>query len=257
MGVIILENIVKYYEQQDEDSRLKMDRAHSLEYLTTIKYLDKICHGQETILDACAGTGAYCFYLAEKGYSVTAGDIAPSNVNIIKEKQKKNPVLHDIYTGDILNLSQFEDETFNIVLCLGAFYHLHSETERDKAVLECKRVTKKGGLIVVAYLNRFASFVNNFSNNPENIHEILKQFYTGNKNVFYRSTPSEIENLMVRCQITKKYNIATDGLAFMYPKQLQSISEKEFSEYLNYHYDTCENTNVLGYSLHGLFIGEK
>lgn len=116
---------------------------------------------------------------------------------------------------------------------------------------------KKGGLIVVAYLNRFASFVNNFSNNPENIHEILRQFYTGNKNVFYRSTPIEIENLMVRCQVTKKYNIATDGLAFMYPKQLQSISEKEFSEYLKYHYDTCENTNILGYSLHGLFIGEK
>lgn len=252
-----LEEMLNYYEQQDEDSRLKMDRAHSLEYLTTIKYLDKICDGQATILDSCAGTGAYCFYLAEKGHTVTAGDITPSNVNIIKEKQKKNPVLHDIYTGDILNLSQFEDETFDIVLCLGAFYHLHSETERQKAVLECKRVAKKGGIIVVAYLNRFASFVNNFSNNPRNIHEILNQFYTGNRNVFYRSTPTEIEDLMVRCQVTKKYNISTDGLSFMYHKQLQSISEEEFNEYLNYHYDTCENSNILGYSLHGLFIGEK
>lgn len=249
--------MVKYYEQQDEDSRLKIDRAHSLEYLTTIKYLDKICNGQATIIDACAGTGVYSFYLAEKGHTVIAGDIAPSNVKIIKVKQNKNPILHDIYTGDILNLSQFEDETFDIVLCLGAFYHLHSETERQKAVLECKRVAKKGGLIVVAYLNRFASFANNFSNNPGNIHEILNQFYTGKRNVFYRSTPAEIENLMLRCKVTKRYNISTDGLAFMYNKQLQSISEEEFSEYLNYHYDTCENTNILGYSLHGLFIGEK
>ena len=81
-----MDNLIDYYEQQDEDNRLNLDRAHNLEYLTTIKYLDKICHGSVSILDACAGTGAYCFYLAEKGHSVTAGDIVPANVNIIKEK---------------------------------------------------------------------------------------------------------------------------------------------------------------------------
>ncbi|MCB2354916.1 class I SAM-dependent methyltransferase [Clostridium estertheticum] len=187
-----MDTIINYYKQQDEDSRLGEDRAHYLEYLTTIKYLDKICPKHARVLDACAGTGAYCFYLAEKGHTVTAGDIAPSNVNIIDEKQKRNPILHNIYTGNILNMSQFEDESFDIVMCLGAFYHLHNEIEREKSVLECKRVVKKGGLIVVAYLNRFASFINNFSNQSDSIHEILNQFYTGNKSVFYRSTPTEI-----------------------------------------------------------------
>ena len=99
-----MDNIIEYYEQQDEDSRLKEDRANSLEYLTTIKYLDKICAKQVKLLDACAGTGAYCFYLAGKGHIVTAGDIAPSNVSIIENKQKTNPILHDIYTGDILKM---------------------------------------------------------------------------------------------------------------------------------------------------------
>ena len=252
-----MDTIINYYEQQDEDSRLEEDRAHYLEYLTTIKYLDKICPKHARILDACAGTGAYCFYLAEKGHTVTAGDIAPSNMKIIDEKQKRNPILHNTYIGNILKMSQFEDESFDIVMCLGAFYHLHNEIEREKSVLECKRVVKKGGLIVIAYLNRFASFINNFSNQSDSIHEIMNQFYTGNKSVFYRSTPTEIEKLMSKCQISKKYNIATDGVAFMYSKQLQSISEVEFNEYLNYHYDTCENENILGYSLHGLFIGEK
>lgn len=257
MEVRLLDNIIKYYEQQDEDSRLKKDRAHSLEYLTTIKYLDKICTKPSKILDACAGTGAYCFYLAKKGLIVTAGDIAPSNVSIIEEKQKSNPILHDIYTGNILNMSQFEDESFDIVMCLGTFYHLHDEADRDKSVLECKRVVKKGGFIVVSYLNRFASFINNFSNQADNTHEILDQFYTGNKSVFYRSTPTEIEALMSENKISKKYNIGTDGVAFMYPKQLENISEMDFIEYLNYHYGTCENENILGYSLHGLFIGKK
>lgn len=138
-----MENIIKYYEHQCEDNRLREDRAHSLEYLTTIRYLDRICSKQVKILDACAGTGAYCFYLAKKGNAVIAGDIVTSNINIIKEKQKINPILQDIYTGDICNLSKFENESFDVVLCLGAFYHLHDENERRKAMLECKRVTKR------------------------------------------------------------------------------------------------------------------
>lgn len=117
LEVSLLNNIINYYEHQDEDSRLVKDRAHYLEYFTTIKYLDKICYKYEKIWDACAGTGAYCFYLAEKGHIVTAGDITPSNVSIIEEKQKENHVLHDIYTGNILNMSQFRDESFDIVLC--------------------------------------------------------------------------------------------------------------------------------------------
>jgi 2-polyprenyl-3-methyl-5-hydroxy-6-metoxy-1,4-benzoquinol methylase len=89
LGVILLDKLEIYYDEQDEDIRLKVDRAHSLEYLTTIRYLDKICHEPVSILDACAGTGAYCFDLAEKGHLVTAGDVVPANVNMIKEKQKR------------------------------------------------------------------------------------------------------------------------------------------------------------------------
>lgn len=252
-----MNKIIEYYNTQDEDYRLIADRAHELEYITTMHYLEKVCAPNSKILDACAGTGIYCFDLGLKGHKVTAGDLTPANVKMIEVKNKKQPILDGIYTGDILDLSNFQDESFDITLCLGALYHLHDVKDREQALSECKRVTKTNGLIVVAYLNRFASFMNNFTYNHDNFDTIMQEFRTGNKKVFYRSTPSEMEQLASKLGILKLYNIATDGVAFMYPKQLESLSKEQYKKYLEYHFDNCENEHILGYSLHGLYIGRK
>jgi ubiquinone/menaquinone biosynthesis C-methylase UbiE len=252
-----MKNIFEYYNAQDEDIRLSLDRTHRLEYLTTMRYLEKVCPTNSTILDACAGTGAYCFDLAKKGHQVTAGDLVPQNIEMIEKKNQRAPILQKIYTGNILDLSMFDDNSFDVVLCLGAFYHLHQQTDRKQAVLECKRVVKSGGVIFIAYLNRFASFMNNFSHHPDNFENIINEFYTGNKNVFYRSNPIEIEALMAGCQITMLNDIGTDGTAFMYPNQLETLSNDDYDKYLEYHFNTCDDKSILGYSLHGLYIGKK
>jgi len=38
------------------------------------------------ILDVCAGTGRYAFYLADRGHTVTACDIIEQYVNMIRSK---------------------------------------------------------------------------------------------------------------------------------------------------------------------------
>lgn len=252
-----MKDIFAYYNEQNEDVRLSLDRAHKLEYITTMHYIEKISKSTSTILDACAGTGAYCFDLAKKGHDVIAGDLVPNNVEIILRKNKENSLLKDVYMGNILDLSRFNNESFDITLCLGAFYHLHEKSDRMQAIEECLRVTKKGGYVVVAYLNRFASLLNNFTYHPENFDNIIKEFNTGNKNVFYRSTPNEIELLTKESGITKVYNFATDGVSYIYPQQLEGLTEQQFQTYLEYHLSTCENNSTLGYSLHGLYIGKK
>jgi 2-polyprenyl-3-methyl-5-hydroxy-6-metoxy-1,4-benzoquinol methylase len=69
-------DIINFYECKcDEDGRLSSTRMSSVEFLTTMKYLKDICPSKSEILDACAGTGAYAFPLAEMGHNVTAGDL--------------------------------------------------------------------------------------------------------------------------------------------------------------------------------------
>jgi len=52
---MMLDLIKKYYEGYDEDGRLLRDKAHLTEYLTTIRYFDRLFAPNSRILDACAG----------------------------------------------------------------------------------------------------------------------------------------------------------------------------------------------------------
>lgn len=63
----ISSEVKKYYDDYDEDSRLVKDNAHSIEFITTIKYLDKYINNNHKVLEVWAGTGRYSFYYAEKG----------------------------------------------------------------------------------------------------------------------------------------------------------------------------------------------
>ena len=56
--------------------------------------------GNLEILDCAAGTGAYAFYLADKGHNVTATDITPRHIKIINEQLKDKP---ELFTEQYLN----------------------------------------------------------------------------------------------------------------------------------------------------------
>jgi 2-polyprenyl-3-methyl-5-hydroxy-6-metoxy-1,4-benzoquinol methylase len=246
-----------YSDPSLEDARLSSSMSNRLQYLTVMHYIQKVCPAKARILDACAGTGAYCFDLARSGYQITAGDIVAANVQVIGEKEQRLHLLEDVYVGDVCNLTRFADESFDATLCLGAYYHLPDAKDRRKALRECRRVTKSGGTVFVDYLNRNACFCRNFAHHPQRLSEILEEFKTGTRSVFYRSTPEEIERLAKECGFTKLCNAAMDGITCLYEKQLESLSEQDFNKYFMHHLATCEDSSILGMSVHGLFIGIK
>ena len=47
--------------------------------------------------------------------------------------------------------------------------------------------------------------------------------------------------------IQKIKHLATDGIADMLRLSINSLSREEFDLWMNYHLDTCENTNLIGY----------
>ena len=60
------EQINKTYDIFNEDARLR-SKSGRVEFLTTVKYIEKYLEPGMKILDIGAGTGAYSFYFAEKG----------------------------------------------------------------------------------------------------------------------------------------------------------------------------------------------
>ena len=76
-----------YYNNYDEEGRL-LSRHGQVEYLTTMKYIRESLIGisDPSVLEIGAGTGRYSVTLAKQGYRVTAVELIPHNLELLKSK---------------------------------------------------------------------------------------------------------------------------------------------------------------------------
>ena len=101
----------EYYNTRDEEKRL-LSQHGQVEYLTTMKYIHEcISHlAVPCILEVGAGTGRYSIALAKEGYSVTAVELVPHNLDVLKSKLDGSEPITAIQ-GNALDLSVFRDQS--------------------------------------------------------------------------------------------------------------------------------------------------
>lgn len=261
---ITTDEIINYYHFYDEQGRLDRDNSHKIEFLTTVRYLDRFIQPSSRVLDVSAGAGRYAFYLAQKGHKVFAGDLVGKHVEQMRDKQVKQQIGMEIFQGNALDLSRFKDNSFDAVLFMGPYYHLFDINDRLKAIKEAIRVLKKGGLLFLAYLTRASMFMVEVNRRCKIVDDNFIEEMIGNgilidrkESVFYFSTPLEIEEIIQNLHLQKVSNIATDGICYFMGTRLNEMSEIEFGNWMKFHYRTCEDPHLLGYSLHGLMICRK
>ena len=247
-----------YLSSYGEQNRFQLDQMHHIEYITTMRYLLKYLPKGCTVLDCCAGGGAYAFSLAKEGYKVIAGDLIKEHTDILNEKNK-NGLLEMVYQGNVLNMSLFANESFDAVLCMGALYHLLELKEREKCVAECLRILKNGGIFAFAYLNRNAARFNNLFDSKYSVHELSEKIKTGISGAFYFMDFDEATKLVSKYTVEKITEIGVDGLAYSHilKPRLNQATPEEFAYYMEYHLETCEQPLIIGHSMHVLWIGRK
>lgn len=261
-------HVVESYENYREEDRLTTNNARKIEFLTTARILDEHITSKSKILDCAAGTGIYSFYFADKGHTVTATDITPRHIDVIKEVLKNKPYDMETAVLDATNMSMFEDESFDIVLNMGPLYHLVNESDREECIKESLRVLKKGGLLVTAYIPRYYIFqyialqdVNFLDKNLANQiiqtgelhHDDKKCFWTDT----YYSTAEEMEQMYSSHQIAVIDHFAQDGAAPQFSEKVDSWNEEQFKVWCDYHYSVCRERSLLGSSNHAVIIGRK
>lgn len=62
-----------------EEKRLNTSNASRVEFLTSVRCIERYLRHSDRILDIGAGAGTYSFYFARKGYSVSTLEAAAAN----------------------------------------------------------------------------------------------------------------------------------------------------------------------------------
>lgn len=248
-----------YYNKFCEEKRLTR-RHGNVEYVTSMKYIHKYLEElpkDAKILDVGAGTGRYSVALAEEGYDVTAVELVKYNLGILKQKGSSVKA----YQGTALNLKRFKDNTFDMTLVFGPMYHLYKLEDKQKALQEAVRVTKKNGIILVAYcMNEYSILTYGFKQN--HIKESLAQ---GKVNEAFRVTPEpedlydyvrleDIAEINQAADVERIQIVAADGPANYMRQILNAMDEETYELFIQYHLSTCERPELLGASAHTLDI---
>lgn len=257
------EYVKKHYENYDEDGRL-LSKHGMVEYITTMKYIEKYLKPGMRILEIGAATGRYSHALARKGYHVNAVELVEHNIEIFRKNTKKGENV-TITQGNAVDLSEFKNDTYDITLLLGPMYHLFNQEDKLKALSEAIRVTKKGGIIFVAYCMGDASILS-YGFIQGEIYNIIEKCmldtetfdtFSNPWDIFELYRKEDIDELRNQFSVTQLHFIASDGYTNHMRETVDNMDDRMYELYLKYHLATCERQDLIGYSHHTLDIFRK
>lgn len=282
--------IEDFYGKFNEDKRLTT-RHGQVEYRVTMKYihdmLDELrtckqsntaCNSEKAvlensdlsgstvlssaikILDIGAGTGRYSAALCAEGYDVTAVELVKYNLGILKKKDSRIKAIQ----GNALNLKKLSDNTFDLTLLFGPMYHLMTDEEKIKALSEAKRVTRPGGIIMVAYImNEYGFVMRGIQENA-----LLESYDQGllSDDFHILSNEDSIYDF-VRIEDINRFNedtglkrikiISPDGPVNYIRPFVNKLSDEAFEKVVEYQLATCERQDIIGAGAHTVDILRK
>lgn len=219
--------LARFYASGGEHERLRSPLGE-LEFARTLEVLsDVLPAAPARILDIGGGTGPYARVLAARGYEVHLLDLAPVHV----EKALELGGLASARVGDARRLP-WQGGFADAVLLLGPLYHLPAQEERRAALLEARRVLKRGGVLCAAAISRYASLMDGMRAGyleDEAFRGIvladldggLHRNPTGDPRYFVESqflTPAQLETEIGAAGFVRAEVRAVQGLVFLDPR---------------------------------------
>jgi SAM-dependent methyltransferase len=231
------------------------------------------------VLDAGGGPGRYALELARLRYDVVLLDLTPELLDIAKYQIKKAQVtdrVKQVLQGSIDDLSMFKDNTFDVIICLGALSHVTERENRERAINELIRVAKKNAMLFVSVIGRLAILECGLVHWPEDmeidgLYEKLYETgdYDGGPGIHARGRTfthchlylsEELENSFKKRDVKVLAMVGLQGLATRHEKEINRLFKKHPKAWKNWwelHLKTCTHPSMADNSQHFMIICRK
>lgn len=257
--------LIDFYSHYDEDSRLSPKHG-MVEFLTTMRYVEKYIKPGDRVIEIGAGTGRYSHALARRGYAVDAVELVRHNIEVFRENTSPDETI-TIIQGNALDLSAFPDNGYDVTLLLGPLYHLYSPEDKRRAIGEAVRVTKPGGVIFAAYVISDGCLLDEgFNRGNIDVAEYIEKGLIDARTFAAKSEPKDlfelvrkedIDRLMAYFPTERLHYVAADGCALFMREAIDAMDGERFALYLKYHFATCEREDLAGITSHAIDIFRK
>lgn len=237
-----------------------------------MRYLKRYLPRKGLLLDAGGGPGRYTVELAKRGYHVLLLDLVKGFVDFAKQQLKGLGVSNtecDAVEGDITDLSRFEANTFDGVLCLGGpLSHIHPDRERKKAIRELIRVAKRGAPIFISVFGKWGAITRGPAKWVPRIRRDahFRRFYMTGDNYLWEGDGfahffelKELQRLMGK-NVKLLEQVGLEGLATAHQDAANEMAVKEkraWRNWLRMHEKTCTIPTIADLSLHFMVIARK
>lgn len=256
-----------FYNHYDEDSRLLFQHG-SVEFLTTMRYIEKYLKHGDKVLEIGAGTGRYSHALARRGHPVDAVELVAHNIEVFRQNTRPGESV-TIAQGNALDLSAFADNAYDVTLLLGPLYHLYTQDDKRRALREAIRVTKPGGVVFAAYV--ISDGLPSGRGLPPRQYSLLPGICAGTGCWMPGRLPpapsqricsswcakEDVDELMSVFPVTRLHYVASDGCALLLRDEIDAMDADAFALYLKYHFATCERADLAGITSHAVDIFRK
>jgi S-adenosylmethionine-dependent methyltransferase len=247
-----------------------------IEFAVTTRALQKHLPAHGRILDIGGGPGRYSIWLAKSGYQVVLADLSPNLLEIARTKIVEADVqsnIEDVVICDACDLSRFQDNSFDAVLCLGPFYHLVQAADRDRAASEMVRVLRPEGVAFVAFMPIYTflrrtlaladerhhlgqpEFVDRLMHDGVFLNDIPGRFSVG-----YGVQPHEIAPFLQQHGLDTLELLADTGFAASHVEDLKELAQsdpKSYERVIDIIAGTASDPSLLGAGIHLLYVGRK
>jgi ubiquinone/menaquinone biosynthesis C-methylase UbiE len=277
-----MNRIEKYYDLFPEKEKVRLSRSayDNIESEITKKFLQKYLKPKSKTIDIGCGPGHYSTWLLKNEHQVHLVDLSEGLLRLARETiehEKLESNVLNISKADARDLSNIPTESFDVTLFMGPLYHLLSKQDREKALEEALRVTKPGGIIFSAIINRICPFMAMMHQSPETLahelehdpEEMSRILETGNYENFDESpneftdahfaTLDEVPEMYKRMNVDTVEAFACEGIAsYLYDKtEVIKKSPKAWNQFLEIIYKNANRPELLGASEHVVFVGRK